>query len=148
MCRIFATSSTVHASRVGITPLLPGAWVVAGPCASHCGWLSTSSSRGAFTRYTMQTRVDGRRRQSRNVVGYGTPPTAADLGYLAQAGELAQPKVDPRAAHAGRVHQLGTVVPSSAASDSAAQRRPSGEVPASWGVTVVTSVGAVIRSEE
>jgi hypothetical protein len=56
------------------------------------------------------------------------PPQAArGLGHPAVCGELAQPVVDPAAAHPGLRHQVSDGYPSSGAADSAAHRTVSGE---------------------
>src|SRR6266704_5037195 len=107
MCSIFATCSTVYASNGSLTSFR--SWVVPGrllslvtrsSCLCLCLWVR-------FPAITYRRTCGRRRRQSRCVIDYGSPASAADLDHLAHVGQFAQPEVDPRAAHAGRLHQLG-----------------------------------------
>ena len=62
---------------------------------------------GPSARPYMQTRENRRRRQLLKVTTGGAPVSPADLSYLASAGHLTQPLIDPRPAHAGCVHEVG-----------------------------------------
>jgi hypothetical protein len=56
----------------------------------------------------LQTRARRRRRRRLRVVSAGgLPESAADLDCLVPAGQLAEPEIDPGAAHASGAYQVG-----------------------------------------
>ena len=128
-----ASGGTRHATQGGCcvgTDLLAGTLQAGDVLASlreAAGRDGESLSQEALLSFmSVEMRVGIRRLdQSRKIVRYGSPASAADLSHLALVGQMAQPEADPRRPMPVASICSGTLAPSSGASGTAIGRRAS-----------------------